>query len=63
VLVIFFKAFEYFDGTKIRKNFLKEMHNYDIFSLSMAGMFGKTLAVFAAPSFPLCAWLTSLSRE
>jgi len=25
------------------------MHNYDILSLPMAGMFGKTLAIFAAP--------------
>jgi hypothetical protein len=30
------------------------MHNYDILSLSMGGTFGKTLAVFATPSLPVC---------
>jgi hypothetical protein len=66
VLVTFFsKAFQYFDGTKIiKKNFLKEMRNYDVLSLLMGGMFGKTLAVFAAPPtiFSL-HMVTSVSRE
>ena len=32
------------------------MTYYDILSLSVGGMSGKTLAVFATPTFPLCMW-------
>jgi hypothetical protein len=46
-----FKVFEYFYGTKIKRKLLKEMHNYDLLSLSMGGMFGTTLVVFPTPHF------------
>jgi len=54
-----FKAFQYFDGTKIiKKNFLKEMRNYDVLSLGgWVEYLVKLWQYLQPPPFPLCTWL------